>query len=329
MRNVKLLWMVIIVMTMATLIQFVVLMNIRSDTPGHEANPQPGKTDHSEDPDVPYHDPEQREDNDLAEDRLVAVVGDIKITEQAIRDLAFRKYGNELLNQKVDHLLVQMEADVLGIHITEAEIDQEIKKMQAGYDSEESFYRMMEELGMDKESLREEAAYKLASERMITRGIHISDELVDQYILNHPEEFQSFIKLRVHMIVTETRKEAEDVIKDLEKGTPFAQIAHEQSIDERSRNKGGDLGWLEEDDLSVDPRILYTAQQMQVGQMSPVIQLNQTYAVIKLVDRMEIDKETTEQIREDVRRQLALLEAPSLQDVLVSLKKKYRVQWIE
>lgn len=332
MRNVKLLWFIIIVLMLGLVAQLAFMFNMRADIARQPDNPQPIETDDpsggkSGDPveeDGSDGDPDQAAHTEET-DRVIATVGGVQITEGEIREQAYAKYGKELLNQQIDHLVIQLEGEALGIRVDEADVMHELKKMQAGYDSEEDFYRMMAELGMNENSLREDAYYKLLSERIAMKGIEIPDEWVDQYMQNHPEEFQSFTKMRIHIIVTSTQAQAEGVVEDLQAGALFEELARDRSIDELTRSDHGDLGWVEEGDPFVDPRIMEMAMRMTVNEISPVIALDSTFAVIRLTARNEMDKEMSQQIREDVRKQLALQEAPSLQQILRELRSKYKV----
>ncbi len=62
---------------------------------------------------------------------------------------------------------------------------------------------------------------------------------------------------------------------------------------------------------------------MQAGQISAPIPLDKgQYAVIRLKERKEKGKDFVDMIREGVRRDLALHQAPPLKDILSSLRAK-------
>jgi foldase protein PrsA len=283
--------------------------NLRIPTPGTTANRPPDGN------------PSENED------QVLATIGDTQITESQLQQKLIKKYGKELLNEMLDQLAVEMEAKAVGLTVSEADIAQELKKMQLGYDSEEAFYKAMAELGLDREELQRDTYYKLLTERLATRGISISDEAVDRYIAAHPEEFANYTQLRLQQIVTDNETHAKQVIERLKQGVSFEELARDMSIDDATRADGGDLGWIEENDPFVDPRILDAARTMKPGEISGAIPLDSGhYAVIRLNARKDVSKEIGRQIRESVRRQLALQEAPSVQDLLSRLREKYQAK---
>ena len=66
-----------------------------------------------------------------------------------------------------------------------------------------------------------------------------------QYAKDAPK--QEEIKAR-HILVS-NQKEAEDVIAQLKKGTDFATLAKEKTIDPSGKTSGGDLGWFTKDEM--------------------------------------------------------------------------------
>lgn len=76
----------------------------------------------------------------------------------------------------------------------------------------------------------------------------------------------------------------------LQAGEDFAKVAMEVSQDERTKNKGGDLGWrqLERPALSI-PALTEAAKSLEVGAMSSVIETDQGFFILKVEDKREGD----------------------------------------
>jgi foldase protein PrsA len=261
-------------------------------------------------------------------DRVLAIIGGKPIMDSELKINLRHKYGKSLLDEMIGHLAVQMEADSLGITVTELEISRELKKMQVGYESEDEYYRAMSELGLDRESLHQDTYYKLLTEKIATRNIFVSNSLVDEYIKNHPEEFAGYIQLRIRQIITDSKAQADKIEGELSAGKSFEDLAKNRSLDDATRSLGGDLGWVDEDDPFIDAHILNTAKTLQEGQFSHPIKLDSGYAVIQLEGRKEINRGQT-RTREDVRMDLALRDSPSLNDVVDRLKKKYKARILD
>lgn len=258
----------------------------------------------------------------------VAVVGDLKLSrEQYFSDLD-RQYGKGYVQEWMERSAVRLEAQALGIDVQQEEIEQELERMQSGYDSEEQFYRTMEEqLGLTKEQLRDDALYRLQLEKIAMNGVAVTDSEVERYIAEHPEEYGPVIEIRLAQILTEKADEAEAVLERLGQGFEFGQLAREFSIDVDTGNDGGDLGWITADDPFVSDEVLETADQMQVGEVSGVIPLDDgLYAVITVLGRRTLRSEDDSAVREQVRHDLLLAKAPSMNDVLARLLEKWDAQ---
>ncbi|MCC2684766.1 MAG: putative PpiC-type peptidyl-prolyl cis-trans isomerase [Paenibacillaceae bacterium] len=314
MRNVRWLWativlLLIVIFVLAAIIA-VRLRNPPSD--GTNASPPEPNT------------PPQAETTD----RVLAVIGGKPIMDSELQTNLRHKYGKSLLDEMLGHMAVQMEADSVGITVTEPEISRELKKMQVGYESEDEYYKAMSELGLDRESLHQDTYYKLLTEKIATRNIRVSDSLVDEYIKNHPEEFAGYTQLRIRQIITDSKAQADKIEEELGKGKSFEELAKNRSLDDATRSLGGDLGWVDEDDPFVDARILDSAKKLQQGQVSDPIKLDSNYAVVQLDGRKEVNNGQT-RTREDVRMDLALRDSPSLNDVVDQLKKKYKASILD
>ena len=92
-------------------------------------------------------------------------------------------------------------------------------------------------------------------------------------------------QVRVRRIVLETEEEAEAVRERLEAGEDFATLAQELSIDEATKEEGGDVGWMafDEEDISFSAM----AFQLEVGEISQVIETARGYEILKLEEKDE------------------------------------------
>jgi foldase protein PrsA len=255
---------------------------------------------------------------------IVAKIGDRQITLDELQTALDRQYGSELLNQMLDREALRLEGAKAGIQIENAEIERELKRMQQGYENEGQFYQSMkEQLGMSKDEVREDVYNKLLLEKIATRNIPITDKQVDEYIQTHPDEFKTEVELDIQQITVSTMEQANKVITELNKGEDFAILARDRSIDDNTAGSGGDLGWLREDDPFVGDSILNAAKQLRIGEHSKPISLEKGFAVIRLKDRRTKPNPDQAFIRDNVRRELALRNAPPLKDVVKELRDKW------
>ncbi|MBD0384571.1 peptidylprolyl isomerase [Paenibacillus sedimenti] len=312
MRNVKRLWGVIGMLAVCILVLTSLLIARSTNQPEPTQPPEP----------------QQRGEQD--KERVVATIGSREITIQELQKALERHYGTELLNQMLDREAIRLEGSESGTTIGNAEIERELRRMQQGYESEDQFYASMKnQLGMSKEEIREDVSNKLLLEKLATRNVVISDAIVDEYIKTHPDEFKQETEYNIQQIIVSTKEQANKVLAELAKGEDFAILARDRSLDDATNNSGGDLGWIEGDDPFVAAPVLEAAKQLKVGEVSKPVPMQQGFAIVKLKNRREKANPDRAFIRENVRRELALQEAPPLKDFIVSIRNKWGVKIID
>jgi foldase protein PrsA len=227
---------------------------------------------------------------------------------------------------------VNEEADSLGIRVTDDELEQELRLMRQGYDDEEHFYTAMEQqLGMNREEVREDAHYRLLLEKLSIRNVDVTPSEINQYLEEHRKEFEPSRQYQIALIVVKSREEAQGLLGQFVDGVDFGTLAKHYSVDEFTADEGGNLGWVEEYDPFVDPSILQAVLSMKVGEVTGPIQTKEGFILVQLNGRSEEESssKTTEEIRMEVRRQVALGKAVSMNDLEQMLLEKYNAKVLE
>lgn len=260
---------------------------------------------------------------------IVAKIAHETIDMQTLRQALYSKYGEQLLNQMVDRVVIRLEGESRQLKPDATDIKVELQRMQQGYDNEEHFYQSMkEQLGLSREEIREDAYYKLMLDNIATADIIVTEQEVDAYIANHPDEVKNRVQIRLQLIVHSTAEQAKQTVQLARQGTDFAKLARDRSIDTATAGEGGDLGWMHEDDPFVSSGVRQVAKLLKVGGISDPIQVENGYAVVKLVERKEESRGTPQQLRKAIRQELALQKAPPLQEVIRGLREKYKVELV-
>ncbi|CAM3961253.1 peptidylprolyl isomerase [Cohnella lubricantis] len=256
--------------------------------------------------------------------QTVATVGGQSITKQALVDQLLKNYGAQTLRVQMLRIAVELEAEAKGIEITDEEVDQELRRRIEGYDSEDQFYEQArEQLGMDKEEVREDTKYRLQLEQLAIAQVEVPDGDIDRYIEEHPEVFGPRIELQLAHIVVRSESDANEVLQLLENGADFAVLAESLSTDEFTAESGGDMGWIDADDPLTDSALLDAAVSLEVGQVTGPVQTASGYEVVKLAGRNVTAGMSEEAARREARRQLALDRAAPMADLEQLLLDKY------
>ncbi|RKP45403.1 hypothetical protein D7Z26_25430 [Cohnella endophytica] len=261
------------------------------------------------------------------EDDIVATIEGSSFSRQQLIDRLLSTYGAHTLRSMMLLEAVKEEANSLGVEVTDAELEQELRQMKQGYESEEAFYREMEEqLGMNREEVLEDARYRLLLEKLSIRDVKVTPSEIDRYIDEHREDFVPRRQYRLSQIIVQTKGQAEDLLASLTKGADFAELARTYSVDEFTADEGGDAGWIEAGDPFTDPGIMQAATDMQVGDVTGPVKTDQGYAIVKLEGRSEIKTRSESEIRSAAERQIALGKAVPMKDFEQSLLDKYHAE---
>ena len=110
-------------------------------------------------------------------------------------------------------------------------------------------------------------------------------EIKKWYTLHKKEYFQPAL-YKYRIIQTKSKKEAENILLQLKKGANFAKLAKHKSIDIPSAHNGGNIGWL--NDLNITDE-LKSANLTHKKQLSDVIKIPNGF----LIARLDAIKEKT------------------------------------
>jgi foldase protein PrsA len=260
----------------------------------------------------------------------VAWVGDQTVTKAELEEMLTERHGKQTLDEMVNALVIDQEAQKLGITVTPEELDQEISQMKEGYRSEEEFVRSVEdELGMKFEDLKRDIRLNLLLEKLATQDVYISDAEAEAYYDAHEELYFKPESVHLLQIIVATEEEANETVNELKDGADFSTLAKERSKDVLSASNGGDLGFVNLDDPYVPFEILEVAADLNDNEVSQVIALENEYAIIKIVEREPSSKVPFEHVRNDIIREMALSQVQALTEVLKQLRVKYDVQTVD
>lgn len=257
-------------------------------------------------------------------DDAIAVIGGTPITRQQLLDRLLSEYGAQTLRSMMLALAVEQEANALQLKVTDEELEQELRVMRQGYDSEEQFYAAMsEQLGMNREEVREDAKYRLLLEKLSVRNVEVTEAEIDRYMEENRAQFEPRHQYQLAIIVVDDGETADSVLSQLAGGADFGAMARQYSLDEFTADEGGELGWVEDQDPFLEPELLEAAGAMEVGDMTGPIATDRGYVILQLSGRSVVEPKAPEDAREEVRRLLALGKAPSMQNFEQSLLEKY------
>ena len=170
----------------------------------------------------------------------------------------------------------------------------------------ELIYQESLKLGLDK---KPEVAREIANQRrefLVSAGIraHMESVKISDEVLR--KEYDTRVaamtskEYRARHILVKTEKEAKAIIGKLDKGTDFAKLAKDKSLDTGSAKNGGDLNWFEPAQM-VKP-FGDALKELEKGAYtkSPV-QSQFGWHIIKLEDTREIKPPEFDKVKDNLR----------------------------
>lgn len=114
---------------------------------------------------------------------IVAMVNGQPVTRlQLIQDLE-KQYGKQALNTLVTKALIQQEAKKQGVSVSDKDVQDEIKKIEASLTAQgQSLEQVLSMQGRTKASIVEDIRLQKLVEKMLAKNITISDKEVNDYI---------------------------------------------------------------------------------------------------------------------------------------------------
>lgn len=252
-------------------------------------------------------------------DRVVAVVGTEVILESELSEhlyLTAQRLGmspadttkllelrKDILEGLVTEKVVLQRAKEKGISVTREEVDaalgKDLEAVRKRFGSAEEFESTLAEEGLTlesyKESLREEREKQLIQEKFMQElklaPKHVSEEEVRQYFEENREKFglkPASVKL-ARILIAPTPADSvvrareaivEKILARLAEGEKFEDLAREYSDDASTRDKGGDVGFLERGDML--PQVERVAFLLNPGEVSGAIRTEIGFFIVKL-----------------------------------------------
>ena len=108
-----------------------------------------------------------------------------------------------------------------------------------------------------------------------------SEQDIQSWYDSHKADYSQQGRQRYSIIQVKTEQQANDLLKQLQQGANFADLASKNSQDPVSAKQGGDLGWMEMDAI---PDELTSAKLTQKGALSGVVKSSVGFLIIRLDD---------------------------------------------
>ncbi len=200
----------------------------------------------------------------------------------------FREVIQDMVNEQL--LIVKADQDSIVVDMRQVDLleKDQLAEIKRGYGNDEAFQKSLEEFGLTEHQLRymlREMKYKyLLTETLmqrITSGNTPTSQEMDAWLIANQdtipvmqEQFR-LSHILLYQKVSEKRKEEtneklQDILKRINAGEDFAELAKEYSHDPGSADEGGDLGFFTRNQMV--PEFSDVAFSLDPGEVSNIVE---------------------------------------------------------
>ena len=157
--------------------------------------------------------------------------------------------------------------------------------------------------------------------------IKLKDEELKNYYEKNKNRYYQQEEINVSHILVKTKKEANEIQKELKQGRDFAQLAREHSTCP-SKNNGGNLGWFGHGKMV--PEFDKAAFDLKKGEISDSVKTNFGYHIIRVEGIKNAGQMSFADVKEKLIKQLTEEKAEvMIADSKAELNKKFNVKIFE
>jgi peptidyl-prolyl cis-trans isomerase C len=125
---------------------------------------------------------------------------------------------------------------------------------QMGPQGRQAYVQLLSESGASEGDVLEEIKRQLRTQQLSQQiasptALQVTPADAASYFRDHPAEMITPEQRHLRNIVVASQPEADDIARRLGAGEDFVAVASQSSLDQSTRNSGGDLGWLSRDRL--------------------------------------------------------------------------------
>ena len=198
-------------------------------------------------------------------------------------------------NEKVviDYVLVRPADLAPSIHPSDADLAAWFAKNSARYQIPE----------------KRSARYALLDLAKLRSNTQVGDDVLRAYYTANIDQYKVENRVHVEHIlfktigktdaeVAEIRQKAEAVLKQAKSGANFEELAKKYSEDDATKPKGGDLGWIV--DNQTVPEFQQAAFSLPKGSISDLVKTEYGFHIIKVLDREAAHTKSFEEVRDSI-----------------------------
>lgn len=221
---------------------------------------------------------------------------------------AMDEFRRSVAEDLVIRELVRVQAEQLGVAISEADVDQameDLKKSRFNGDEQIMADALTAE-GVSMARAREQVADGLLVMTVrdkVTESIEApTDTDIKAVYERDPKRYEVAPTIKLRQIQVAEEAEAQAALARINQGEDMAEVASDVSQDDSSRDRGGEVGWIPRG--SMDQDLEQAAFSLSVGGTSNPVKSQVGWHILRVEDFKPTYQRTFEEAKETIREEL-------------------------
>jgi len=268
-------------------------------------------------------------------DKVVATVNGETITQTQFLNILQARYGERVLRDLSANIAIRQAAKAAGVSISKEDLERRFQSMQAPIDARapmtgENFAMWLDRQGMTPEAYVARLYDNMLLEKMVEKQVSVSDEDVARWYQANKEAVSEPAQVRIAHILVKTPEEAQALRAQITaQKITWEEAARKSSLDARTRENGGDMGFVADGDSEFQKAAFALKTQ---GEISPPVHAPDGWHLLKRIGYKAERTPPFEEIESTVRdmlqrRQLMGLTMAKRAEILNAAKVEYKVQF--
>lgn len=131
------------------------------------------------------------------------------------------------------------------------------------------------------------------------------------------------MEVRLRHILVKTKEEAEAVIKEIKSGKSFDDLVKNKSIDDKTKDKKGEIGYVKKDELPAEFGSIVFAAAKATLVPNPINLGNLGWSVIRVEDKRTIEAPKFEEVKGELRN---IVESEKASELMDKMREKSEVK---
>jgi len=212
-------------------------------------------------------------------------------------------HSSRLLLKMVKARLIWEQAKRTGVKVSTEELERAVVVDKSDYGTEADFRAALHDRGLDYATYRQRNKLDVVLQRLRENEASVPDAELRAYYDAHNDEFMVVPKAHVHQIVLDSVADAYAAAERAKRAPDFAALARELSLDEETREKGGDMGWIAAEDMKSDA-LRDRVFALELNQVSAPIEADGRFHIVFVTERVDGGPQPLDAVGKQIREKL-------------------------